>query len=289
MAAAVAINNTQDRRSLRTVGSEVLVLLSSAFIYSIAFPGFMSADGIWPIGFLALIPVFAVIRRTSWKLVWAYGFMYGFVFYIFFDYWLKSFHPLAILLIPVIKGFEMIFLFLALKAVAAFFRKLSPLFQAIVWVAYAYLAESWFAGVPYGNIAYVFYAFHPFVQIADITGVWGIVFLAVLPQAYFGRFLAGYLSEGRSLKGYIKAEPATIILWAVLMVLDLIYGTVRLSEWTGKEPDRVWDVVAVQHNHDSWENGYATYTVRTTRSSRSSLTASSMISSPSGPASACRS
>ncbi len=259
MTSAVANNTVKSKRSLRTVGSEVLVLLCSAFVYSMAFPGFMSADGIWILGFLSLIPVFAVIRRTSWKLVWAYGFMYGFVFYIFFDYWLKSFHPLAILLIPVIKGFEMIFLFIALKATAVFFRKLSPLFQAIVWVAYAYMAESWFAGVPYGNIAYVFYAVHPLVQIADITGVWGIVFLAILPQAYFGKFLAEYLEEGRGLKAYIKAEPFTLILWIALMVLDLVYGAVRLSEWTGKEPDRTWDVVAVQHNHDSWENGYATY------------------------------
>ena len=259
MTSAVANNTVKSKRSLRTVGSEVLVLLCSAFVYSMAFPGFMSADGIWILGFLSLIPVFAVIRRTSWKLVWAYGFMYGFVFYIFFDYWLKSFHPLAILLIPVIKGFEMIFLFIALKATAVFFRKLSPLFQAIVWVAYAYMAESWFAGVPYGNIAYVFYAVHPLVQIADITGVWGIVFLAILPQAYFGKFLAEYLEEGRGLKAYIKAEPFTLILWIALMAFDLVYGAVRLSEWTGKEPDRTWDVVAVQHNHDSWENGYATY------------------------------
>ena len=249
----------KSERNLRTLCSEVLVLVLSSFVYALAFPGFMFPEGAGFIALFALIPVFAVIRHTSWKHVWWMGFLFGFVFFLFFTYWLKSFHPLAILLIPVIKGFEMIFLFIALKATAVFFRKLSPLFQAIVWVAYAYMAESWFAGVPYGNIAYVFYAVHPLVQIADITGVWGIVFLAILPQAYFGKFLAEYLEEGRGLKAYIKAEPFTLILWIALMVFDLVYGAVRLSEWTGKEPDRTWDVVAVQHNHDSWENGYATY------------------------------
>ncbi len=255
-----AVSGSAARKtSLRTIGSEVIVLLSAAFVYSIAFPGFMSADGIWPIALVALIPVFAVIRRASWKVVWLYGFLFGFVFYIFFAYWLKSFHALAILLIPIIKAFEMMLCFIALKAVSSFFGKLSPLFQAIIWVAYAYISESWFAGFPYGDIAYAFYDAALIVQIADITGIWGIVFLAVLPQAYFGKFLQERFDGGAGLREYIKAEPVTLILWIVLMLLDLGYGAYRLAEWRGKEPDRVWDVVAVQHNHDSWKGGYSTY------------------------------
>ena len=101
----------ESRRSLRTVCSEVLVLLASAFLLSIAFPGFMSANGIGFLALIALIPVFAVIRNTTWSLVWLYGFFFGFAYYIFFNYWLKGFHALAILLVPIIKGGEMVFLF----------------------------------------------------------------------------------------------------------------------------------------------------------------------------------
>ena len=72
------------KRSLRTIGSEVLVLVLSAFIYSFAFPGFMSGKGIPFIALVVLIPVFAVIRNASWKVVWAYGFLFEFVFYITF-------------------------------------------------------------------------------------------------------------------------------------------------------------------------------------------------------------
>ena len=220
----------------------------------------MSERGLWLIAFVALIPLFAVIRNTSWKVVWAYGFLYGFVFYIFFAYWLKGFHALAILLIPIIKGGEMVLLFLALKAVDSFFRRFGWFFQAIIWVAYAYLAESWFAGIPYGNIAYAFYRFTPFVQIADITGIWGIIFLAVVPQTFLGRHVSDYLC-GRPVRfvSYLRSNIVLIALWAVLMAATFIYGGVRMSEWRNKESDRIWDVVAVQHNHDSWQGGYTTY------------------------------
>ncbi len=257
------MDNTASTRAgynLRTFCSEVVVLVASAFVLSIASPGFMSANGVWPFAFLALIPVFAVIRHTSWKVIWLFGFLFGFIFQVFFSYWLKSFHALAILLIPVIKGFEMMLAFMALKAADSFFRRFGYFFQAIIWVAYAYLSESWFAGIPYGTISYAFFRFHAFVQIADITGIWGIIFLAVLPQSFLGRYLSDFASRTQiPFRKYILSNLPFIILWAVLMAASLIYGAVRISEWRNREPDRIWNVAAVQHNHDSWKGGYTTY------------------------------
>ncbi len=247
-------------RSLRTLGSEVLVLAVSAFVYSLAFPGFMIPDGFGLIAFLALIPVFAVIRHTSWKHVWWMGFFFGFVFFLFFTYWLKSFHALAIVLIPVIKAFEMMLCFVALKAADSFFKRFGYIVQAIIWVAYAYLSESWFAGFAYGNIAYTLYNFAPLIQIADITGVWGVVLLVILPQPFLGRYLCDFTrGNATPFVRYLMKNIVFIIVYAILLVSTLIYGFAKVSEWRGKEPDRVWDVVTVQHNHDSWEGGYLTY------------------------------
>ena len=248
------------RRSLRTIGSEVLALLFSAFVLSIASPGFMSEGGISILAFVALIPLFAVVRNTTWKVVWGYGFLYGFVYYIFFAYWLKGFHALAILLIPIINGLETMVLFLALKAADSLFRRFGWALQAIIWVAYEYVSESWFAGFPYGNIAYAFFDVPLMTQIADITGIWGVAFLAVFPQAFLGRLVIDALS-GRisSFRPYIAEHALLLALWAVLLAASLVYGGVKLHEWREKEPDRVWDIVAVQHNHDSWKGGYYTY------------------------------
>lgn len=250
----------ESRRSLRTVCSEVLVLLASAFLLSIAFPGFMSANGIGFLALIALIPVFAVIRNTTWSLVWLYGFFFGFAYYIFFNYWLKGFHALAILLVPIIKGGEMVFLFLALKAADSFFKKHGYLLQAAIWVAYAYLSESWFAGYPYGNIAYALYRYRILIQFIDITGIWGLIFLMVLPQAFLGGYLRDLAyNKAPSFKSYIKSNVIYISLYALLVILALIYGGVKLKEWNNKESDRTWRVATVQHNHDSWKGGYNTY------------------------------
>ena len=250
----------ESRRSLRTVCSEVLVLLASAFLLSIAFPGFMSANGIGFLALIALIPVFAVIRNTTWSLVWLYGFFFGFAYYIFFNYWLKGFHALAILLVPIIKGGEMVFLFLALKAADSFFKKHGYLLQAAIWVAYAYLSESWFAGYPYGNIAYALYRYRILIQFIDITGIWGLIFLMVLPQAFLGSYLRDLAyNKAPSFKSYIKSNVIYISLYALFVILALIYGGVKLKEWNNKESDRTWRVATVQHNHDSWKGGYNTY------------------------------
>ena len=65
------MDNTASIRAgynLRTFCSEVVVLVASAFVLSIASPGFMSANGVWPFAFIALIPVFAVIRQRPRRL-----------------------------------------------------------------------------------------------------------------------------------------------------------------------------------------------------------------------------
>ena len=137
------------RRNLRTVCFEVVLLLVAAFVLSLAHPSFMSKRGFGLLSLIALIPVFAVIRNTTWMLVGAYGFLFGFVYYSIFNYWLTTFHPFAILIVTIIKGAEMVALFFALKAADRWTGcilkgRLVHVFQAVIWVAYAYLSQGWY-------------------------------------------------------------------------------------------------------------------------------------------------
>ena len=248
------------RRNLRTVCSEVLVLLVSAFIYSIAFPGLVSANGVGLIGFIALIPVFAVIRNTTWKLTPVYGFFYGFMFYLFFNYWLKTFHPLAILIVPIIKGGEMVLLFPALKAAQKLFKRYGYLVEAVVYVAYSYLSQDWFAGYPYGTLGSAIYRYLPLIQISEIFGIWGVNFLMILPQAFLGFYLYNlYNRTGLNLGAYVKEHLVFVITYAVLFVATLIFGFVSISYWKSQEPQKTWRVATIQHSADTWKGGYATY------------------------------
>lgn len=247
-------------RSLGTLCSEVLVLLASAFVLAAAFPGFLTADGFGWLSLIALIPVFAVIRNTSWRCVWFYGFIFGLVYYFFFNYWLKTFHALAIVIAPVIKGGEMILLFLAIKAIDSAFPKKGYILKGAVWAAYAYLAESWFAGYPYGNIVYALYPYRVLYQICDITGIWGVIFLMVFPQAYLSDWLYAFVhNEKIEPVKRLKSDIIPLIIYAILVIATIIYGICSLSYWTDRESDSTLRVATVQHNHDSWKGGYRTY------------------------------
>ena len=254
------MNNFNRERSLRTLCSEVLVLLASAFVLAASFPGFLTDDGIAPLVFVALIPVFMVIRNTTWRCVWFHGFLFGLVYYFFFNYWLKGFHALAIVIAPVIKGGEMLLLFLALKAIDEAFPKKGYILKGAVWAAYAYLAENWFAGYPYGNIVYAPYPYPVLYQIADITGIWGIICLMVFPQAAAADYLYPWVMGKRgSFRLWLKSNLIPLIIWALLAVASIIYGIFSLAYWEDRTPSSTMRVACVQHNHDSWKGGYNTY------------------------------
>ena len=254
------MNNFNRERSLRTLCSEVLVLLASAFVLAASFPGFLTDDGIAPLVFVALIPVFMVIRNTTWRCVWFHGFLFGLVYYFFFNYWLKGFHALAIVIAPVIKGGEMLLLFLALKAIDEAFPKKGYILKGAVWAAYAYLAENWFAGYPYGNIVYALYPYTVLYQTADITGIWGIICLMVFPQAAAADYLYPWVMGKRgSFRLWLKSNLIPLIIWALLSVASIIYGIFSLAYWEDRTPSSTMRVACVQHNHDSWKGGYNTY------------------------------
>jgi len=252
--------NTIHQRSVRTYVVEIIALIVSAIVYSFAFPGFISTSGFGFIAFFALIPLFVIIKRTSWKSIAFYGFIFGFAFYTCFNYWLTTFHPLAILLVPIIKGGEMVLLFPLLKAATSLNKKRGFLLQAIIWVAYAYLSQSWFAGYPYGTIAYAMYQYLPFIQIASFSGIWLLTFILILPQAFIGSYLADNLyNSTQSFREYLKEHKIAVILFIVGFLAIWIYGLFALGSWKDKEPEQNWRVATVQHSADSWEGGYTTY------------------------------
>ncbi len=268
-----------ERRSFKTYMVEAALLLLSAFFLSLAFPGFVFKDGLGFLVFFALIPLFAVIRNTKWSAVWLYGFIYGFVFFWIFNFWLSAFHPLANLLVQIIKGTEMILLFLALKAASSWApKKFSFVIQALIWVAYSYLSQSWFAGYPYGTVAYALFRYTVLIQISDFSGIWLLNFMIVLPQAFLGQWFCSRFSktkdcECESLVSEIKANRVVLGLYAVLFLFQLVYGIFSLSYWNRAEEDKSFSVATVQHNADSWAGGYNTYKTNFNNLKRLSLEA----------------
>ena len=96
---------------LKKATVELLLLLLSSLLFALAFPSFLSKWGLAPIAFISIIPVFIVIHTSSWKSIVPYGAFYGFITYGIFNFWLSTFHPLAIIIVPTIYATYFVFLF----------------------------------------------------------------------------------------------------------------------------------------------------------------------------------
>ena len=109
----------------------------------------------------------------------------------------------------------------------------APLF----WVVLEFLRSVLFTGFPWALLGYSQYEFLRFIQISDITGVYGVSFIVV---AVNGALADIYISGRRRVEMPLFALPPTLAGYAVVLlmiVVSLIYGTVRLGE------DRAGEVV----------------------------------------------
>ncbi len=253
--------NIKSRRiGLGTFGFEVILLATGILLFSIAFPGFLTNDGIPVLGFIALVPMFALVRVSSWKKLPAYAILYGLTKYVIFNYWLSSFHPGAIFIAPIICMVELLFTFPILKLLDRAFPKYGFIFMAVAFIGYEYIKSLGFVGYPYGIIGYSVYTFLPFIQIAEITGVWGVSLMITLPSAFLGRLLVDWYEARLPLmKRTVSGQVPFLAVYGALLIAVLTFGFVRLHQVSQWEVARDWNVALVQHNADTWEGGFQQY------------------------------
>ncbi len=232
---------------------EIGLLLSGALLFALAHPSFASENGFAPLAFIALIPVFVLVHKCSWKMVAVYGLLYGFISYALFNFWLSTFHPLAILIVPTIYAVYFLMVFPLLKTADSLFPRYGYLVQILIWIGYEYLRTKGYLGYPYGNIGYSQYQFIPFIQISALTGFWGVTALVVFPSAFIGNAIKDKLSR---IGLFVRQHLPEIGAYAGLIILTLIYGFAVQQDYSD---ERQWRVALVQHNADSWEGGLRTY------------------------------
>lgn len=248
-----SIVDNRKMNGLKKIVIELLLLFSSSLLFTLSFPSPVSKWGFFPLAFIALVPVFLVINRSSWKMIVPYGLIYGFVTYGMFNYWLSTFHPLAIVIVPTIYAVYFAILFPILKAADKLFPKYGYLVQALCWITYEYLRTQGFLGYPYGIIGYALYTIKPFIQIASVTGIWGISFLVIIPSTYIG----SAIRRGRcGVKIFIKEHKLETTIYVILIIINLIFGFVVMTDY---ESSPTWRVSLIQHNSASWDGGMRTF------------------------------
>lgn len=204
------------------------------------------------IAWFALIPLFLALKGQSLKKGFRLGGITGLIFFAGTVHWVtNSVHFYGN--IPILPASLITLLLCAYLALypavfgsaIVFLERRRPelllLAAPAVWTSLELARTYVFSGFPWALLGYSQYSVLPLIQIADITGVYGISFLIVFVNAA----LAGIVADRKKIGRVIAA--------ALVLALVLSYGFVRLGKPDGSgqitisviqgniEQDRKWD------------------------------------------------
>ena len=244
-------SSSEDENIFFRILKDIFLLFLAAFLFSISFPSFLSRWGCFPLAFFALIPLFIVVHRCSWKSCFFYGIFFGFTSYCLFNFWLVKFHPLALFIVPPIHSFYFLLLFPLLKAADSFFPRSGYILQSLLWVTYEFLKTQGFLAYSYGILGYSQYLFLPLIAFASITGVWGVSLIVVFPSALIGHFLKRQSSLKR-----IREYRLPVVSYLIFLFVIIFSGFFAQANTDNSE---TWKVALIQQNVDPWKGGVAAY------------------------------
>ncbi len=108
-----------------------------------------------------------------------------------------------------------------------------------VFVLFEYL-NSFGGGGTWGSIAYTQFSNLPLMQLASITGIWGIVFLM-----YLGSSILVWVMENKSNDNFL-GRP--VWMYGVVLILVMLAGTMRINPYFAS-PQKVVRVAAISGNN----------------------------------------
>lgn len=247
----------------------IFLILIGAVIFFLAHPNFIFKNGLGFLGFVTFTPVFLLIKNVTRKNAFLYGGIYGSITYCLFLFWLKSFHPVVLIFILIYCFLLYGVLFGVLKIIDDYLFKINNYLipEILAVCAFEYLRTLGFFGFSYGVIAYTQWKFLPLIQITNITGIFGLNLLVIMPGFLLGELIFNFrlFTELRRNNGWgvilpheSKKSLAVIFsVWAALFVFAIIYGIVDIKKYDKfceSNPNKI-NIALIQNNEDPWENG----------------------------------
>jgi len=199
------------------VKKEILLCLLSAVLLTLSFPGFNIEFLAW----VAFVPLFFALRDKSKGKTFLLSYICGVVFWLGTIYWLVHVTlPGMILLVLYLALYFGVF-GLLISAVSCQLSAVSFFFIPSLWVLLEYLRSHLLTGFGWALLGYSQYLNLPIIQISDITGVWGVSFLAMMANVAIYQVTSDQSPvTSRELKHVL---PVIICLF-----ITLAYGSLKL-------------------------------------------------------------
>ena len=158
-------------------------VLISAVMFALSFPSIVSLDGFGILAWFCLIPLFLVLLTKSPGMGIFYGTVFGVLQALFINYWHGTYRYITLHLITIAFFVQFLVFMVILVLIIKASGKWGFLITAAAWVVFDYVRSIGILAYPWGLIGTTQYQFLPLIQIASITGVWGIGFIIVLCNA----------------------------------------------------------------------------------------------------------
>lgn len=187
------------------------------------------------IAWFGLAPFLYALRHTGSLAAAGLGFIFGYFYGLGTFYWLPltedvSFPRFLLLILPTFSLYYLSF--------GLLYRLIRPttgswiiVAAPALWVAMEYArANLFFLSMPWNLLAHSQYRYLPVIQIADITGVYGISFLIVMVNQYLSQVFELFFKEGKWAPSYgfrkifTKNWIVSFIMIVVVIAFTFIYG-----------------------------------------------------------------
>jgi len=190
---------------------------------------------------MAFLPLLYAVRGNSPKNSFKLGFLAGFVAYSGIFYWLNivmtTYGKLPLLVSCALTLLMAAYMATYIATAVALTRfaedhSVPPLLAfPFFWVALEYTRAHILTGFPWASLGYTQYRTLPLIQIADITGVYGVSFLIVLVNLFLFQLWRWVRGKDGATYPFLATAAAVS-----LVLLTLFYGFLSLNrEDAGKE------------------------------------------------------
>ncbi len=234
---------------------------SSAILLFFSFPKYNLEFLAW----VGLIPLIFIIRGNNKKNSFFWCWFSGTLFYFITINWITdTMHNyggmplwLSFMVLLLLSLYLGIYLGIFGYLTNYISKRLSiplPFVAPVIWVSLEYAKAHLITGFPWALLGYSQYEFLPIIQIADVTGVYGVSFLIVAVNAALLELLFSGVERGLNKRWKIISISAAAFLFA----LSLGYGYYRLNG-TFDAPGRKFNIAVLQGNipqHLKWERNF---------------------------------
>ncbi|MCA9399025.1 MAG: apolipoprotein N-acyltransferase [Candidatus Omnitrophica bacterium] len=215
LAAAVKnIKSVVANKANSSITKNLRLCCLSALLLILSFPKF----DLWPLIWVALVPLFLAIDGKRKITSTLYAYLTGVLFFFGVIYWFIHVTGIGMVIMVIVFG-----LYFALFGFFhSFFQNRNKLFSIFlipaVWVLMEFLRAHLFSGFDWASLGHSQYKNLLFIQIADITGVFGISFLIVMVNMVIKDLWV------------TKKAGASLVITALFLLITLGYGVFQLNQ-----------------------------------------------------------